>query len=123
MKTADADDDPTPVRILEGADRVRALVDDNFNFIWRYLRGLGVPESEVDDATQQVFVVASQKVASIEPGSERSFLVGTAHGVAANARRADARRRAIRSSPLSIDFWGRSPTTSVPSSFSSSSRG
>jgi RNA polymerase sigma-70 factor (ECF subfamily) len=71
------------------------MVDQHFSFVWRYLRGLGVPVSEVDDAAQQVFVVASQKIDAIEQGRERSFLVGTAHGVAANARRAEARRRAL----------------------------
>jgi len=75
--------------------RIRALVDDHFAFVWRYLRGLGVQEAEVDDVTQQVFVVASQKIDAIEAGAERSFLVGTAHGVAANARRADVRRREV----------------------------
>lgn len=77
--------------------RIRAIVDEHFSFVWRYLRGLGVPESEVDDVTQQVFVIASQKVDAIHEGAERSFLVGTAHGVAANARRADYRRRVVTS--------------------------
>jgi len=75
--------------------RIRALVDEHFNFVWRYLRGLGVPESSVDDAAQQVFVIAAQKIGEIDDGSERSFLVGTAHGVAANARRTSARRREV----------------------------
>jgi RNA polymerase sigma-70 factor (ECF subfamily) len=75
--------------------RVRALVDNHFSFVWRYLRGLGVPAGEVDDAAQQVFVIASQKVDSIQEGAERSFLVGTSHGVAANARRREVRRREV----------------------------
>ena len=69
------------------------MVDQHFSFVWRYLRGLGVPAAEVDDTAQQVFVIASQKIDAIQEGAERSFLVGTAHGVAANARRADGRRR------------------------------
>ncbi len=77
------------------ASRTRQLVDQHFAFVWRYLRGLGVPSAEVDDAAQQVFVIASQKLDVIEAGSERSFLVGTAHGVAANARRAGLRRREV----------------------------
>jgi RNA polymerase sigma-70 factor (ECF subfamily) len=75
--------------------RFRALVDESFDFIWRSLRGLGVPADAVDDAAQQVFLVAAQKLAEIEPGRERSFLYGTALGVAANARRARARRREV----------------------------
>jgi RNA polymerase sigma-70 factor (ECF subfamily) len=77
------------------AHRIRALVDAHFAFVWRYLRGLGVPASEVDDAAQQVFVIAAQKIDAIHEGAERSFLVGTAHGVAANARRAGVRRREV----------------------------
>jgi len=77
------------------ATRVRAIVDQHFSFVWRYLRGLGVPAAEVDDAAQQVFVIASQKIDVIREGAERSFLVGTAHGVAANARRAGVRRREV----------------------------
>jgi RNA polymerase sigma-70 factor (ECF subfamily) len=77
------------------AARFRALVDANFDFIWRSLRGLGVPAHSVDDAAQHVFLVASQKLDTITPGSERSFLFGTASGVAANARRSRARSREV----------------------------
>jgi RNA polymerase sigma-70 factor, ECF subfamily len=76
--------------------RFRAIVDSHFNFVWRYLRALGVPHANADDATQQVFLVAASKVDLIEEGRERSFLVGTAHGVAANARRANERRREVQ---------------------------
>jgi len=75
--------------------RFRAMVDAHFGFVWRYLGGLGVPPAGIDDAAQQVFLVAAAKITSIEPGLERSFLVGTAHGVAANARRANDRRREV----------------------------
>ncbi|WP_434045594.1 MULTISPECIES: RNA polymerase sigma factor [Sorangium] len=75
------------------AERYRALVDAYFDFIWRSLRGLGVPAAAADDAAQHVFLIAHQKLGEIAPGRERSFLFGTAMGVAANARRAGARRR------------------------------
>jgi RNA polymerase sigma-70 factor (ECF subfamily) len=84
------------------AIRFRTLVDGHFNFVWRYLRGLGVPESSVDDAAQQVFLVAARKIDSIVAGSERSFLVGTALGVAANARRAHARRHEVPDGELLV---------------------
>lgn len=77
------------------AARFRKLVDANFDFIWRSLRGLGVPVHSVDDAAQQVFLIAAQKLDDIIVGSERAFLFSTAGGVAANARRAQARRREI----------------------------
>ena len=77
------------------ASRVRTLVDEHFNFVWRYLRGLGIPDAEADDAAQQVFMTVAAKIDAVQEGAERSFLVRTAHGVAANARRAVARRREV----------------------------
>jgi RNA polymerase sigma-70 factor (ECF subfamily) len=71
----------------------RALVAAHFDFIWRLLRRLGVEEADVDDAAQQVFVVAAQRLDSITPGSERSFLYGTAVRLAATLRRNLRRRR------------------------------
>ena len=73
--------------------RLRGMVAAHFEFIWRALRGLGVPAGNVDDAAQQVFWIAAQKLDLITLGSERAFLFSTARGVAANARRSRARSR------------------------------
>jgi len=78
-------------RITATGDRVRSLVDAHYDFVWRSLRGLGVLASGIDDATQQVFVIAAQKIDAITVGSERPFLFSTARGIAANVRRARAR--------------------------------
>jgi RNA polymerase sigma-70 factor (ECF subfamily) len=69
------------------------MAAENFQFIWRSLRRLGVPPTAVDDAAQQVFEVASRRLTEIEGGRERAFLFKTAIFVAAEARRAAARRR------------------------------
>lgn len=74
-----------------GAARLRAMADAHYEFIWRWLRGLGVASASIDDAAQQVFWIASQKLDVIDVGSERAFLMSTARGVAANARRSTAR--------------------------------
>jgi RNA polymerase sigma-70 factor (ECF subfamily) len=79
----------------EAAARFRQIVDDHFDFIWRSLRGLGVPSAAIDDAAQQVFWTASQKLEAILPGCERSFLFATARGMAANARRSQQRNREL----------------------------
>ncbi|MBK8259194.1 MAG: sigma-70 family RNA polymerase sigma factor [Polyangiaceae bacterium] len=71
--------------------KLRALQEEHFEFLWRSLRRLGVPEADVDDAVQQVFLVAARRV--IQPGSERSFLFATALRVASHARRTLRRRR------------------------------
>ena len=73
--------------------RLRAMMTTHFNFIWRSLKRLGVPQGDVDDCAQQVFLVASRKLAVIAEGSEQAFLFGTALNVAAEARRTAARRK------------------------------
>jgi RNA polymerase sigma-70 factor (ECF subfamily) len=72
--------------------RLRAAVEAHFDFIWRLLRRLGLRPADADDAAQQVFMIATQKLHAIAPGSERSFLYGAAVRVAANARRTAQRR-------------------------------
>lgn len=81
------------------ATRFAALVEEHADFVWRSSRRLGVPESLADDATQQVFLVAQQKFASIEPGREKAFLFAVATNVAAHARRSVARRREAAEAP------------------------
>jgi len=79
----------------DATKRFRSLVDTEFGFIWRSLRGLGIPAHSVDDAAQHVFWIAAQKLDSIAVGSERAFLFSTALGVSANARRALKRNREV----------------------------
>ena len=78
-----------------GDVRLRRMFDANFEFIGRSLKSLGVPEGDVDDALQQVFLVASKKLDVIEPGAERSFLFSTAMNVATRAQRTRRRRREV----------------------------
>ncbi len=80
--------------------RARALVSEHFDFVWRLLRRLGVPESDADDAAQQVFIVGTRRLADIPLGNERTFLYGSALRVAATMRRNSTRReRFIRRVP------------------------
>jgi RNA polymerase sigma-70 factor, ECF subfamily len=75
------------------ARRIGALLAQHHSLVWRSLRRLGVSESDADDASQQVFVVAYRRLTDIAPGSERSFLLQTALRVAADFRRSRKRRR------------------------------
>ncbi len=84
-----------PTSDADTSKRFRSVVDFHFAFIWRVLRGLGIPAHSVDDAAQQVFLVLHRRLAEVPVGSERAFLFGTAVGVAANSRRARARRREV----------------------------
>jgi RNA polymerase sigma-70 factor (ECF subfamily) len=73
--------------------RLQALVDQHFDFAWRSLRRLGVPEPTVDDATQQLFLVVAGKLDLIRPDRVRSFIFGTAVRIASDLRRALGRER------------------------------
>ena len=75
------------------AERAHAVVVQHFDFVWRLLRRLGVPEADVDDAAQQVFIVASKRLRDIPDGRERTFLFGTALRTAATLRRNEWRRQ------------------------------
>jgi RNA polymerase sigma-70 factor (ECF subfamily) len=72
--------------------RLRAMRHEHFEFVWRSVRRLGVPEADADDATQQVFIVAAGKLRVIAEGSERAFLFGAALRVASHVRRSHRRR-------------------------------
>ncbi len=89
--------------------RAAALVADHFEFIWRLLRRFGLGPADADDAAQQVFMTAAQKLPRIAPGSERTFLYGTARFVAANARRRNRRREADAPVPESYPVTSEGP--------------
>jgi RNA polymerase sigma-70 factor, ECF subfamily len=73
--------------------RVAELLRAHFRDVWRIVRRFGVPENCADDATQEVFIIASRRLADIAPGSERPFLLASAVRVAANLRRSLGARR------------------------------
>jgi RNA polymerase sigma-70 factor, ECF subfamily len=73
--------------------RLRAMVGEHFDFVWRNAVRLGVPRADADDAAQQVFLVAAGRLADIEPANERAFLFGACLRIAARHRRTLERRR------------------------------
>lgn len=56
----------------------RRFAEDNIDFLARYLRRLGIPMAEIDDAIQEVLWVLHQKRAEVEHNKERAFLVAVA---------------------------------------------
>ena len=84
-----------PARADDPAARVRRIVDEHYDFVWRALRRLGVPEASAEDAAQQVFCVLSQRIGDIPSEKEKSFLFGTAMRIAKTARRSLARRKEL----------------------------
>jgi len=79
-----------------GDDRLRALVDEHYDFVWRTLRYLGVHDANAEDGAQQVMCVLSRRLDDVEQGAERAFLFSTAMRVAATMRRSDRRRPRAR---------------------------
>jgi RNA polymerase sigma-70 factor (ECF subfamily) len=75
--------------------RLRAMVGEHFDAVWRALRRLGVVEASADDAAQEVFLVASRRLDEIVVGRERAYLLGIAVRVAASVRSAEGRRREV----------------------------
>jgi len=98
--------EPQEFSAAERASRLRVLVDEHFDFIWRSLRRFGLHAADADDAAQRVFVIASRKLSVIEPGRERSFLFGTAYRVVRELRRSKARRP---ESPLTPEMDAEDP--------------
>jgi len=49
------------VDLRDRAVAFRALYDDHVDFVWRNLRRMGISAAEVDDRTQEVFVVAHRR--------------------------------------------------------------
>jgi RNA polymerase sigma-70 factor (ECF subfamily) len=68
-------------------------VHSHLDAVVRTLAQLGVADGVLDDAAQQVFVIATSKLSGIELGRERPYLLGIAVRVASHARRTVQRRR------------------------------
>jgi len=75
------------------ADRLRGAISEHYELVWRVLRRLGVSESLVEDAAQQVLIVFANRIDDIRIGAERAFMVATATRVAADFRRKRTRSR------------------------------
>jgi RNA polymerase sigma-70 factor, ECF subfamily len=72
---------------------LRDVFDAEVAFVFRVLRRLGVPERDLDDAAQDVFVVVHRRLPSFEPGlSLRAWLFGIIRRVALGRRRRASQR-------------------------------
>ena len=82
---------------------------EHFAFVWRSLRRLGVPLQAIDDAAQDVFIVALRRRSEFAGRSSyRTWLFGIAANVAREQRRSGRRAEALEP----IDEALRSPLTS-----------
>lgn len=76
-------------------ERLRAIVQEHYAFVWRSLRRLGVSPADAEDAAQEVFVTVARRLDDIQRGRERGFLFKSAVNIAAHAHRTRLRRREV----------------------------
>lgn len=70
------------------AQTARQIVRDYGAFVWRTLRYQGVAERDVEDVSQEVFIVIFRKLSLLErPSSLRAWIYGISIRVAAGYRR------------------------------------
>jgi RNA polymerase sigma-70 factor (ECF subfamily) len=89
-----------PARVAEAptdtqSQRLRAMVDAHFDPLWRFMRRLGVATMDLDDAMQEVIMIAASRLDVIPKESEKAFLFGTAFRVASEWRRFRGGRREV----------------------------
>jgi RNA polymerase sigma-70 factor, ECF subfamily len=74
--------------------RLHQIYEDYFDFTWRSLKRLGVPDASLDDATQEVFMIVYRRLPEFEGRAKLStWIFRTAMNVALHARRSQARSR------------------------------
>jgi RNA polymerase sigma-70 factor, ECF subfamily len=77
-----------PVASIPDDAAFAAAYDAEFEAVWLYLRRLGVPEADVEDAVHDVFVVAHRRYGTYDPARPlRPWLLGIAFRVASQWRR------------------------------------
>jgi RNA polymerase sigma-70 factor (ECF subfamily) len=78
-------------------------------FVWRALRGMGVPDEAIEDAVQEVFVVVHRRLGAFDGRhSVRTWLFAIAYRVACDQRRRLRRSRAQE--PLELQLRDSAPT-------------
>jgi RNA polymerase sigma-70 factor, ECF subfamily len=76
----------------DGEARLRRLVREHFDFVWRAARRLGLSTSDADDAAQEVFVVLARRLAEVDEERVRGFLFQSVVRVVSTRRRSSRRR-------------------------------
>jgi RNA polymerase sigma-70 factor (ECF subfamily) len=69
------------------AERLGKMYRSNSEIVWRWFRRRGLEPEVAADLTQQVFLIAAERLNDIRLGSERAFLLGTGLRLARTARR------------------------------------
>jgi RNA polymerase sigma-70 factor (ECF subfamily) len=92
-----AEDSSVPLTTVDSEStrhaRLARVLRDQYDFVWRSLRRLGVPASDAEDVAQETFMTLSRRLSDVKTGSERAFLYRTAVNHASHVHRSRARRR------------------------------
>jgi RNA polymerase sigma-70 factor (ECF subfamily) len=84
---------PAAEPVLGDARDFDAVYEAYFDFVWRSLRRLGVPDAQLDDAAQDVFVVGSRRLPEFEARSTlKTWLFGIVLRVVSTLRRTERRK-------------------------------
>ncbi len=83
---------PVEASVASPAPYFDEIYQAHFGFVWRSVRSLGVPQAALDDATQEIFVVVHQRLATFEGRATfRTWLYGIVRNVVRNYRRSERR--------------------------------
>lgn len=76
------------------------IYDEHFEYVWHTLRHLGVPERDISDVCQRVFLIVYQKLDAYDSERPvRPWLAGFANRVAANYRKKGIHSREFLDDP------------------------
>jgi RNA polymerase sigma-70 factor (ECF subfamily) len=91
---------PPPSYLTGEPPSFEALYRQHFAFTWRSLRRLGVPERDLPDAVQEVFMVVHAKLATLDPTSRlTTWLYAVCLRVASDRRRRASARHEVLEEP------------------------
>jgi RNA polymerase sigma-70 factor (ECF subfamily) len=87
---------------MSGVVTFDELYDEHFDFVWRSLRRLGVPDADLHDVAQEVFVVVHRRLPDFEGRSKvTTWLFRIAfHAARDRRRRAHVRREVFDATAL-----------------------
>ena len=80
------------------AERLGELAT-HLEFLWRFVRRMGVPDAAAEDVAQEAFVIAVTRLDAIVVGKERSFLLSVAMNLARRERARGWRHDELEAEP------------------------
>jgi RNA polymerase sigma-70 factor (ECF subfamily) len=106
---ASAEAPASAAREGELTDDLDRLYAEQFEFVWRTLRRLGVRQEDLDDAAQDVFIVFLRRRHEFRgQSSQRTWLFGIASNITHEYRR--KQQRAARAAPVTEDQRAQCPS-------------